>query len=50
MKIMVRKNNHHHQGNTNTLGSVDWGLRLTRHMSTSLQAVIEERSRKKHHT
>ena len=47
---MMRKNNHHNQGKANTLGSVDYSLRLTRHMSISLQVVIEERSRKKHHT
>ena len=41
---MMRKKNHCHQGNANTLGSGDWGLWLTRHMSTSLQAVIDERS------
>jgi hypothetical protein len=50
MKIMMRKNNHHHQGNANTLGSGDCCLRLTRHMSICLQVVTEERSRKKHHT
>jgi hypothetical protein len=37
------------QGNANTLGSGDCGLRLTRHTSISLQVVTEERSRKKHH-
>jgi hypothetical protein len=47
---MMRKNNHHHHSNANTLGRGDCGLRLTRHMSISLQVVIEERSTKKHHT
>jgi hypothetical protein len=50
MKIItMRKDNHHHQGNENTLEGGYCGLRLTRHISINLQVVIQGRSRMKHH-
>ena len=48
--ITIRENNHHCHYNKNRLRSGDHHLRLIRHVSISLQAVIDERSRIKHST